>query len=298
LNKFQAISAFTQVAERGSFTAAAKKLGMSSSAITKSIAWLEDDLGTQLFVRTTRRIALTDFGKMFYDRCIRIVADLEDAETAMRESSGAIKGRVRMVTPFSFGRVTVIPALPLLYQSYPEISLEIVFSDSPLDMVAEGFDLAVRSGDLGDSRLIRRVLLTGPMATVAAPSYLAKHGTPKTPEDLAQHNCIVGGRFGPEWLFRRGNEVVSVLPKGNLRVESGDAVREAAAAGLGIAYSTWWLFRKDLEAGRVVSLLDGYQRGGVPVSVLYPARRHLPRKVAAVIDFLCAITRNERQEVA
>ena len=293
MDKFQAITAFTVIAERGSFSAAVKKLGVSSSAITKSIAWLEDDLGAQLFKRTTRSVVLTDFGKIFHERCVRIMADLDDAETIMRESGNALKGRVRMVAPSSFGRVTVIPALPLLYERYPDLALEISFRDKPIDFVREGFDLAVQTGDLSDSGLIRRVLLKAPMATVAAPAYLAKRGTPRVPADIANHNCILGGKFGPDWSFKKGRETVTIRAKGNLWVENGDAIREAASGGVGIAHSTRWLFRKDLEAGSVVSLLDEFQREGVPVSVLYPSSRHLPRKVAAVIDFLTEISREK-----
>lgn len=293
VDKFQAITAFTVVAEQGSFSAAVKKLGMSSSAVTKSIAWLEDDLGAQLFKRTTRSVVLTDFGEIFHARCARIMADLDDAETFMRESSNVLKGRVRMVTPTSFGRVTVIPALPLLYERYPELTLEISFRDKPIDFVGEGFDLAVQTGDLGDSRMIRRILLKAPMATVASPAYLAKRGTPRTPEDLADHNCILGGKFGPDWSFQKGKDIVTIRAKGNLWVENGDALREAASGGVGIAHSTRWLFRKDLEAGRVVSFLDEFQKEGVPVSVLYPSNRHLPRKVTAVLDFLTDISREK-----
>jgi DNA-binding transcriptional LysR family regulator len=293
VNKLQAIKAFTNVAERRGFTAAAKRLGMSVSAVTKSIARLEDELGTQLFNRTTRRIALTDYGQDYYERCIRILADLEDAEAAMRESSASAKGRVRMVLPFSFGRVTLVPALPAFYARHPDITLDLSFSDRPVDLIEEGFDLAVRTGDLSDSRLIRRILTKGPMMTVAAPKYLAAHGTPETPEDLARHNCILG-RFGPEWSFKRKDgSVFDIRVDGNLSVWSGDAVREAAVAGLGIARSTRWLFRKDLEAGAVVSVLDEYAVDGVPVSVLYPAKRHMARKLAAVIDFLVDITSHD-----
>jgi DNA-binding transcriptional LysR family regulator len=215
----------------------------------------------------------------------------------MRESSGLLKGRVRLVTPFSFGRVTVIPALPLFYERYPDLILEIEFSDRPIELIQEGFDLGVRTGDLTDSRLIRRVLLKGPMVTVASPAFIAKHGAPSRPEDLVNYNCIVGSKFGPEWSFGRGDEQISMRVKGNLWLESGDAVREAASVGLGIAHSTWWLFRKDIEAGRVVPLLDDYEREGIPVSVVYPANRHLARKVVAVIDFLREITRNEKSNV-
>jgi len=290
LNKLQAIKAFTVVAERRGFTAAAKKLGMSASAVTKGIARLEDELGTQLFNRTTRRIALTDYGQDFYERCVRILADLEDAEAAMRESSASPKGHVRAIMPFSFGRVTFVPALPTFYERYPDITLDLSFSDRPVDLIEEGYDLAVRTGDLTDSRLIRRVLTKGPMITVAAPKYLGVHGTPQTPEDLVKHNCIMG-RFGPEWAFQaKDGKRFDIRIDGNLAIWSGDAVREAAVAGLGIARSTRWLFRKDLEAGAVVSVLDDYAIDGVQVSVLYPAKRHLARKLLAVVDFLVDIT--------
>lgn len=290
MNKFQAIHAFTQVAERGGFTAAAKRLGMSPSAVTKCVARLEDELGTQLFNRTTRRIALTDYGQDFYERCVRIIADLEEAETAMRESSTSPKGTVRIVMPLSYGRVTMIPALPLFYERHPNIKLDLHFNDLAVDMIQEGFDLAVRTGDLSDSRLIRRVLVKGPVITVAAPDYLARHGTPEVPEDLARHNCIIG-RFGQEWSYRRNGTLMDVRVDGSLWVQSGDALREAAATGIGIAQSTWWLFRKDLRAGSVVTILDDFVPEERPVSVLYPAKRHMARKVAAVIEFLIEISK-------
>lgn len=293
VNKLQAIKAFTHVAERRGFTAAAKKLGMSASAVTKSIARLEDELGTQLFNRTTRRIALTDSGQEFYERCVRILTELEDAETSIRESTASPQGRVRIVMPFSFGRVTFVPMLPDFYHRYPDIVLDVSFSDRAVDLIQEGYDLAVRTGDLSDSRLIRRVLTKGPMLTVASPKYLALHGRPKTPADLVKHNCVLG-RFGPEWTFRNGSGgTINVRVNGSVWLWSGDAVREAAVAGVGIARSTRWLFRKDLEAGLVESVLEEYAVDGVPVSVLYPAKRHMARKLAAVIEFLVEITSRE-----
>jgi DNA-binding transcriptional LysR family regulator len=293
VNKLQAIKAFTHVAERRGFTAAAKKLGMSASAVTKSIARLEDELGTQLFNRTTRRIALTDSGQDFYERCVRILADLEDAESSIRESTATPQGTVRIVMPFSYGRVTFVPALPAFYERYPDIALDVSFSDRSVDLIQEGYDLAVRTGDLSDSRLIRRVLYKGPMITVASPAYIKAHGRPATPADLSKHNCILG-RFGPEWSFRNGSgSHTNVRVNGNLCLWSGDAVREAAVAGLGLARSTHWLFRKDLEAGLVETVLDEYVVEGVPVSVLYPAKRHMARKLVAVIEFLIEITSHD-----
>ena len=291
MNKFVALTVFTRVAEHGGFTAAARKLGLSVSAVTKTIARLEDELGVQLFNRTTRQLSTTDFGQEFYERCLRILADLEDAETALRQGSQSVRGRVRMVVPFSFGRVTLVPELNTFYERYPEVTLELHFSDGPVDLIAEGYDLAVRTGEISDSRLITRLLTQGPQITFASPRYLDRHGTPRTPDELKNHNCIVG-RFGPEWTFRSGRDgVMTVRVSGNAVVNSGDALREAAVAGIGIAQGTWWLARKDLERGAVVSILENYSLEGAPISLLYPGQRHLPAKVRAVIDFLVAITR-------
>jgi DNA-binding transcriptional LysR family regulator len=291
MDKFMAINAFVRVAEDKGFTAAAKKLGVSVSAVTKSVARLEQDLGAQLFNRTTRRIALTDYGQEFYDRCAPLLTALEEAETTVRESNAVPRGRVRAVMPNSFGRVTVAPALPIFLERYPDVVLELQFSDSPIGFIEEGIDLAVRTGELSDSRLVKRLLTQGSQVTVAAPSYLAKHGTPKKPQDLHDHNCVIS-RFGPEWTFKEKNgKDLSVRVAGNLTVLNGDVMREAVVAGAGIAQATWWLFRKDLEAGRVVEILPDYTRRGSPVSVLYPANRHLPAKVRVFIDFLVEITK-------
>ncbi|MDJ0387690.1 LysR family transcriptional regulator [Roseomonas sp. E05] len=291
MNKFLALTVFTKVAEHGGFTAAARRLGLSVSAVTKTVARLEDDLGTQLFNRTTRQLHTTDYGQEFYERCIRILADLEDAETALRQGSISYSGRVRVITPFSFGRVTLVPELPSFLRKYPEIVLDLNFSDQPVDLIAEGYDVAVRTGEISDSRLTTRLLTRGSQVTFAAPSYLARHGTPRAPEDLRDHNCIVG-RFGPEWSFRGPDrKPMTVRVSGNAVVNSGDALREAAVAGIGIGQGTWWLVRKDLERGLVDSILPDYAPEGMPISILYPAQRHLPAKVRIFIDFLVAITR-------
>jgi len=291
MNKFMAIQIFTRVAEEGGFTAAATKLGVSVSAVTKAISRLEDELGAQLFTRTTRQINITDYGQDFYERCVAILADLEDAETELRKGTAATRGRVRVVLPFSFGRVTVMPALPQFLHKHPGIQLEIDFSDEGVDMVARGYDVAVRTGEINDSRLNTRVLTRSAQVTVASPDYIARRGRPETPQELAHHDCIVG-RFGPEWTFRdaRGARH-AVRVSGNCVINSGDALREAAVAGVGLAQGTWWLFRKDLERGTLVPVLEDHADEAMPVSILYTANRHVPRKVRAFLDFLIEITR-------
>ena len=291
MDKFMALAVFVRVVEHGGFTAATSKLGTSPSAVTKTIARLEDELGTQLFNRTTRRLAPTDYGQEFYERCVQVLSDLEDAEAQLRRGSAVTRGRIRAVVPFSFGRVTLVPELPRFFARFPEITIDISFSDEAVDLIAEGYDIAVRTGNITDSRLTTRLLTRGPQITFAAPAYLARHGEPTKPQDLRQHNCIVG-RFGPEWSFRDpSGRPMKLRVSGNTVINSGDALREAAVAGLGIAQGTWWLVRKDLESGALKSLLTDWIPEGNPVSVLYPQQRHLPAKLRAFLDFLVEITR-------
>lgn len=292
MNKFQALVAFTKVAECEGFTAAARKLGVSPSAVTKMVARLEDDLGTQLFNRSTRRLALTDYGQEFFERSVRILAELEDAETKVRDANTVPRGVIRAVVPFSFGRVTLVPALQTFSARYPEIRLDITFNDDPVDLIAEGFDLAVRTGVLSDSRLIARVLTRGPQVTFAAPSYLQEYGIPERPEHLHGHACIVG-QFGPEWTFLRNGEEIAIRVEPRHTIWSGDALREAAVSGLGISQATWWLVRKDLETSALTRILTSYERPGRQVSVLYPANRHMPSKIRVFVDYLIEITREE-----
>lgn len=292
MNKFLALTIFVRVAESGGFTAAARKLGISVSAATKAVARLEDDLGTQLFNRTTRRLSTTDYGQEFYERSVRILADLEDAELSLQTGSQVARGRVRAVVPLSFGRVTLVPELIRFTDRYPDISLDIGFSDSDhtMDLIADGYDVAVRTGEISDSRLITRILTRSPQVTVASPEYLKRHGTPRIPQDLLDHNCIASSLSGHEWNFRDpGGRELTVRTTGNAILHSGDALREAACAGLGIVHGTWWLHRKDLESNSVVEILSDYRTAGTPISVLYPANRHLPTKVRVFLDFLIEI---------
>jgi len=265
---------------------------MSVSAVTKTVARLEDEMGVQLFNRTTRRLNATEYGEEFYRRSAQILADLDEAEATLRDRSLTPRGRLKVVVPFSFGRVTLIPELPSFLARYPEISLDIDFSDKAVDIIAGGYDLAVWTGRISDSGLITRLLTRGPTVTVAAPKYIEKHGCPEVPADLKEHNCIVG-RFGPEWQFKdTSGRLMSVVVSGNASFNSGDALREAAVAGLGIAQGTWWMMRKDLETGAVEAMLTNYACDGNPISVLYPSNRHMPRKVRVFIDFIIEITQS------
>jgi DNA-binding transcriptional LysR family regulator len=221
------------------------------------------------------------------------LAELEDAESSVRQANTTPKGEVRAIVPFSYGRVTVVPRLPDFYARFPDVQLNISFSDRPVDLIENGYDVAVRVGEMSDSRLVTRVLTKGQHITVAAPKYLAKFGTPKTPQDVDQHNCIIG-RYGQEWMFRAKNgRAMNVRVRGNLHIFNGDAYREAAVAGIGLAQNTWWLFRWDIQNGTVVPVLEDYAADGAPVSVVYPANRHVSAKVRAFIDFLVEISKRD-----
>jgi DNA-binding transcriptional LysR family regulator len=290
MNKLLAMLAFVRVAESGSFTSAAAQLGVSVSAIAKAVARLEEELGTQLLARSTRRLALNDDGRDFYARCQQILNDIEDAEASVRRAGETPKGRLRMALPVLFGRLTFLPRVAEFHARYPDIVLDLSFDDRPVDLIERGLDIAVQVGNLSDSRCITRVLNHGPRVTAAAPSYLKRHGEPKVPGDLAAHNCIIS-TFGPAWQFNDGGNRIEVLVRGNLVVTGGDALREAVLLGLGIAQSNWWTLRHDLAVGTLKHLLEGYAVEGRPISIVYPPTRHVPRKLRVMIDFLVEITR-------
>jgi DNA-binding transcriptional LysR family regulator len=291
VNKFQDILSFVRVAELGGFTAAAKALASSTSAVTKSVTRLEEGLGVQLLHRTTRRMHLTEYGTEYYERCRQILIDLDEAEGSIKEANIAPTGPVRIALPPSFARMTVIPALPEFYERYPNVVLDLCLKSQTANPIEGGFDLVVHSGRLADSRLINRILVRGAQKTVAAPSYIERHGMPETPMDLVKHNCITGA-FGSNWHFRGKNgsdEVIRV--SGGLITDSGDILREAAINGLGISQATWWLFRKEMQRGLLVPLLQDYEIEADPIAIVFPASRRTPAKVRAVVDFLLKITR-------
>ncbi len=290
MNKLGAMQTFVRVAESGSFSSAASQLGISVSAVAKTIARLEDELGTRLLERSTRRLAMNDDGREFYARAVQILNDVEDAEAALRGGARAPKGRVRIALPVLFARLTFLPRMAEFGLRYPEIVIELRFDDRPGDLIEQGLDVAVVVGELNDSRHVARELNRGPRITAASPRYLERHGTPQVPLDLLGHNCICTAT-SPTWTFRDQGRIVDLSVRGNLVVVGGDAMRECALLGLGIVQSNWWTARHDLDSGALVPLLEPYAVEGRPISVVYPSARHLTNKVRVLIDFLVEITR-------
>lgn len=289
MNKLLAMMAFAKVAECGSFSIAARRLDLSVSAVTKSVARLEEDLGAQLLTRTTRKVALNEYGREYYARCKRIFNEIEDADSSIKDAQLVPRGQLRVVMPVSFGRVTFLPRYAEFYRRYPELVVDLRLSDRPVDIVEEDIDLQILVGELRDSRLKARQLTLGPRVTVASKAYLDAHGIPARPEDLAAHNCIVS-RSGSIWSFKDRERRFDVAVRGTLHVNGGDALREAALLDLGIAQSNSWLFQHDIASGRLVSLLTRFAVEGQPVSMVYPPTKHVPLKLRAMIDFLVEIT--------
>lgn len=281
---------FVRVAESGSFSSAAAQLGVSVSAVAKTISRLEDDLGTQLLARSTRRLALNDDGRELYARALRILNDVEDAEASLQRGARAPRGRIRITLPVVFARLTFLPRIAEFRARYPQITVELRFDDRPGDLIEQGVDVAVVVGDLNDSRHIARVLNRGPRITAASAEYLARHGTPRVPRDVLAHNCITS-TTSPTWAFNERGRIVELNVSGTLVVTGGDAMRECALLGLGVVQSNWWTLRHDIVEGRLKPLLEPYAVDGRPISVVYPSARHLPIKLRVMIDFLVEITR-------
>ncbi len=283
------MAVFARVVEENGFTQAALRLGMSKSAVSKSVSQLEDRVGARLLQRTTRRISLTDVGAAFYERCARILAEAEEAELAVSRLQTAPRGTLRISAPMSFGRSHLAPAVAEFLCQYSELRIDMQLSDRVVDLVDEGYDLAVRIARLTDSSLIARRLCPAPRVTCAAPSYLARHGTPRHPSELSNHNCLLYSYLstGDTWHFpdRDGSDI-AVAVTGSFRANNGDVLLEGAIAGVGVASAPAFMAAPALADGRLVEILPDYRDFSAAVHAVYPHNRHLSVKVRAFIDFL------------
>lgn len=295
INRSGEIEVFVRVVEAGSFSAAARALRMTPSAVSKLIARLEARLGARLVSRSTRKLQLTPEGSAFYDSGLRILADMAAAE---REAAAgaAPRGRLRVNTYVPFGVHRLIPLLPGFLERYPEISVDLVLTDSVIDLMAERADVAIRAGPLGESRLVARKLGQSPVVVVAAPSYLETHGIPLTPADLDSHNRMGFGfvRHIDGWPFRDAEGRAVMIPiTGNTLVSDGEAMRLMTLAGAGISRLARWHVAADIAAGRLVALLEDFNPGDEEAThaVYVGQGRHLPARVRAFLDILAEAAR-------
>ncbi len=284
------IAAFVQAADAGGFTSAAERMGLSKSGIAKSVSRLEERLGVRLFNRTTRRFALTAEGQSFYDTCVRVLAELENAEAALNEHRQRPRGRLRVDLPVVFGRRWVVPILLDIGARYSELSLEVSLTDRRIDPVEEGIDLVLRIGDLDDSTtLVARRLGLQKSVLCASPAYLERHGYPSSLDDLGDHACIVFGRGGqtlPWWFVDAKGVAFAKSVKGRLAFNNSDAICDAALANCGIALLSTWLIADHLREGRLIQILPAVETRGFPIHALWPHARHMAPKVRVVVDEL------------
>ncbi|HYH17305.1 MAG TPA: LysR family transcriptional regulator [Azospirillum sp.] len=290
MDRLDDMLAFIKVVDTRSFTAAADKLNLSKSVVSRRISELENRLGARLLNRTTRKLSLTEVGQAFYERCTRILADLDEAERAVTDLHAAPRGRLKVNAPLSFGLLHLAPAVAAFMERYPDIEIDIDLNDRYVDLIDEGYDVAVRIGRLRDSSLIAKRLAPNRRAVCASPSYLERHGWPQTPEDLANHQCLLYTNvpLAEQWQFRVNGETRTVRVSGSLYANNGDILLSAAIAGRGIVVSPTFLCGPALSAGQLRCLLFDCTVSESAVYAVYPQNRHLSPKVRAFVDFLAA----------
>ncbi|MCK6451513.1 MAG: LysR family transcriptional regulator [Alphaproteobacteria bacterium] len=293
------IEAFVRVVEAGGFTAAARTLGMTPSAISKLVGRLEDRLGARLFRRTTRRLSLTQEGEAFYRHGARIAADIAEAERAVSELGRVARGTLRVNAAMNFGHHQIEPILAEFLDRYPEMRIDLTLSDSFVNLVEEEVDVAIRAGHLADSSLVARKLGEFGRVIVATPAYLERHGTPATPADLARHNCIMFGNHQPhlnQWPFLpaaddkqdgRSSEPRHIAVSGNVVANNGETVVQLALHGVGIARLSEFAVGDAIRKGQLISLLqDSHAPERMPISAVYLPPKGTQPKVRAFVDFL------------
>ena len=281
------MAAFVKVVESGGFSAAARTLGMSPSMVTAHVQSLEERLGVRLLNRSTRRVSLTEVGQAYYERCLQVLADVEDADQIAQALQSTPRGTLRLNTSIAIPPL-LAPVIAEFVALYPDVSINLTMTDRMIDLVEEGFDLAVRNMSVPDSSLVVRRVATYRFVVAGAPSYLAARGTPKQPADLAHHNCMIYSHsaWGNEWRFAAPNGEQSVTVRGNLQANSDNALRLAAVHGQGLALAPSFLLIDEIKAGRLIPVLTEFLQTENAINAIYPHRHHLSAKVRSFIDLL------------
>ncbi|MEE9328270.1 MAG: LysR family transcriptional regulator [Cocleimonas sp.] len=283
------MEAFTATVKTGSFTAAAKQLGLSKSYISKQVSQLESDLGTRLLYRTTRKLSLSHDGEQFYQHCKLIMAEAEKAKAEVMDSHDCPTGIIKLTIPQSFVLSEMGSVLIKFQKAYPDIELDIITSGSNVDLVEESIDLALRIGELEDSTMMCRKLTHCEFQVVASPKYNEKHGSPSEPKELTQHNCLIysASQLSRQWPFRLpSGETITVNTQGSLSCNDGQYILNGALHGLGICFGPSIMFKHHIDKNELCLLLEDYTLPAVSISAIYPMNRNLTRRVRLLIDFL------------
>jgi len=288
MERLQGLELFVAIAELQSFSKAAERFGISKSHASKQLRKLEDRLGMQLLHRTTRRMALTEVGKVFHERCKQILTELEEVELSMGQIQHEPRGLLRVNVPMSFGTRYLAGLFAEFAASYPMLHIDLELSDRRVDVLAEGFDLVLRTGLLEDSTLLVRKIAPVKTFVCASPSYLSQHGEPKHPSELKKHQCLLYqySTSGNVWSFVGDEGPVQIRVQGRFRTNNGDALREALLHGVGICYLPEFMVCEDLRSGRLKALFPDWQHREIFLWAVYPPSRHLSAKVRLLVDLL------------
>lgn len=290
MDRIEDFQAFVAVVERGGLTAAAAQLGRSLQAVSRSLQALERAVGVELVRRTTRRSSPTDAGMVFYRRLVAALAEIEAAKQEAARRRSEATGLLRVAGSTAFAPLHIVPAIPDFLAAHPKVDIELGLSDGYVDLIAEGYDVAVRIGELPDSSLKARLLANSRRVVFAAPHYLEKHGRPRRPDDLKQHHCIVrtASRDGDAWTFAVAGRRRTVKVTGRFRTSGAQAANEAAAQGLGVAQAPLWQVRSMIDRGALEPVLTRFELPPVPIHAVWPATKVLPARTQLFVDFLAA----------
>jgi DNA-binding transcriptional LysR family regulator len=291
MDRLAAMETFICAVETGSFSAAAKRLGVGQPAVSKSIASLEEALGTRLLLRTTRGLTPTEAGQTYFEAARRTVDQANEADAAVQGAGAGFNGRLRVSAPVTFASLHVVPYLGPLLQKHPQLTVEVILDDRSVDLVEEGIDVSLRLGALSDSSMTARKIAEGRRRLIATPAYLQCHGVPTHPRDLAGHQGVIyqRGIGGDTWDMRQGDEVFSASLTGRIRVSAAEGVRAAVKANLGLVMASEWMFAPELASGEVVTVLDDWTLPPIDVWAVYPAGRMTSVKARAFVDYVAAL---------
>ncbi len=281
---WQGISEFVYVAEAESFTVAAKKLAISTAQVSRQVTALEQRLTVKLFYRTTRKVSLTQEGVLFYQHCRAVLDGLEQAETAITNLQTKPQGKIKLTASVTYGEQQILPLVNNFVLEHPEVQVEAQLTNQKVDLVNEGFDLAIRLGKLNDSTLMAKKLSQRINYTCAAPAYITKYSTPHTLSELGQHNCLLGTR--DYWRFREANKEKNIRVSGSVRFNSGYGLVDAALKGMGVIQLPDYYVKEHIEQGRLVTLLDHYREPDEGIWAVYPHNRQLSPKIRSFVNYL------------
>ena len=299
MDKLNAISVFCKVIETQSFTQAANQQNISVAMASKLVSQLEEHLKTRLLQRTTRKIVPTEAGMLYYQRCQAILLDLSEADSSISNMATSLQGNLLISVPRDFGLLYISPNLPKFIELHPNLHVEIEFEDKRVDLVAEGYDLALRIGYMQDSSLVARKISSAPMHFVASPSYLEARGIPLTPDDLEYHQGLLykSSLNQVHWQSTKANQIQRYKIQSKVISNNGMTLLEMTKAGLGISNSPDFFVKDALASGELVEILSEYKQKPLDIYVVYPNRRHLPAKVRAFIEFLASLGLSENSQI-